>query len=205
MAKSLLNLYLQRVSEGEEGYTDRLLSQLAERLVYVPVERNKGGEADTITVNAIRIKEAHRSVVPIFTSEIQLKDWSAAQGFLTPSISLFGADLVMALPEEAWVVVNPGSEAPVELQPSVLDKLRDIGESQSADDEPVELDPLSELADPYDVPVPEEAPIAEPVSEAPVAAPLEEHPVHDEVAEDEPVQSRPQRKGKSFLDFLKLS
>ncbi len=129
MNKSLLTLYLQRVKEGDNSYVDKLLAQLAERLLHVPTDSDPLESAGNVTVKIIRTKEAHRAVVPVFTSSDLLKSWAEKNNLPSYSISLLGADLSMALSSDSWLVINPDSETAFELQPFMVERLMRMNEN----------------------------------------------------------------------------
>ena len=184
MTKSLLNLYMQKVSQGDESYVAKLITQLADRLVYVPItQRSSDADASALKVNVVKLKEAHRSLVPVFTSEKLMADWCAKQGSGDESISLLSADLCQALGPDSWVWVNPGSESPVELQPFMVEKLRNVGAQAH---ELVEEE-SSTVEDQLDDPAAVEA-IVE----------------LKEVIVEEPAPPPPPKEKRSFLSFLKV-
>ena len=124
--KSLLNLYLEKVAKGESTYLDRLISQLAERLVYIPVitrtETRTNGAAN-IKVEALCIKEEQRSLVPVFTQEKMLREWCASHNSPVHSTALICADFCGALAADSWIWVNPGAENSVRLEPALVEKI----------------------------------------------------------------------------------
>ena len=126
MTKSVLNLYLQKVKDGEEAYLQKLCGRLAERLVHVPIT-NTSSLADSdgsgMKVNVLRIKETHRSLIPVFTSEKLFKTWSAKMDDAPKSIPIFGADFCSVLGKNSWLIVNPGSPESCELQPFVVEMI----------------------------------------------------------------------------------
>lgn len=132
--KSLLNLYLQKVAEGDESYADRLCAQLCDRLLYVPVAptEKKAGSETKLTFNVVTIAEAHRSLVPIFTTEEAYKAWVGASQHKGASISLLGADFCAALSGDSWVQVDPGTERKVELPPLLVKKIASHGVADEA-------------------------------------------------------------------------
>ncbi|MBX7143417.1 MAG: SseB family protein [Oligoflexia bacterium] len=126
MRKSLLNLCLQKVAEGDESFFDRLCQQLADRLIFAAVAsggENQGGAEGRVTFSIVRMQEGHRLVVPIFTSEELYKTWEKATGHRGGSISLLGADFCAALDAQTWIRVDPGSNHCVELQPVLVKKV----------------------------------------------------------------------------------
>jgi hypothetical protein len=126
VAKSVLNLYLQKVKEGEEAYLHKLCERLAERLVHVPTTNATAisdGDGHGMKVNVMRIKEAHRSLIPVFTSEKLLKAWAESRNDSAESIGLLGADFCAVLGKNSWLLINPGSPEACELQPYVVEMI----------------------------------------------------------------------------------
>jgi predicted RND superfamily exporter protein len=132
--KSLLGLYLDKVARGEVAYLDRLASQLAERLVYIPVVTrtdSKNGHAGSIKVKALCLNEDQRSLIPIFTQERMLHAWCTERGASVKSITLLCADFCGALVNDSWIWVNPGTESAVALDPSMVEKIRQTSSALS--------------------------------------------------------------------------
>lgn len=127
MRKSLLNLYLQKVAEGDLEYIDRLCSQLADRLIYAPITTKIDAvSAAKTTFSVVKLTEVHRDLVPVFTSEEGLKKWMQSIQHTGGSISLLGADFCAALGDKTWLQVDPGSSLSVELQPKLVCKIAAI-------------------------------------------------------------------------------
>jgi len=190
MKKSVLNLYLQKVAAGDESYLDKLLLQLGERLIYIPIlEKLQSSGQQGLKVNIVRLKEAHRSVVPVFTSERELTQWCGKEGYANESISLLGSDLAAALKSETWLRVNPGSEDSVELQPFLVKKL--VGSESESEVKVVSAPEISsekgEIIELKDVLTPKSSPVAAPLGSS--EAPQQTEP--------------PKKERRSFLSFLK--
>ena len=192
MNKSLLTLYLQRVKGGDEAYLDKLLSQLAERLLYVPTESDPSESGEGVSVKIIRTIEAHRTLVPVFTSETLLKTWTTENNLPSYSISLLGADLASALRADSWFVINPSSDTAVELQPFMVERLMRIDENP----EPLSPEPLVEL------PVNLEVIDVGPENAETIIAELPEPKMAEVPVSSSTSEEPPKRKG-SFLNFLK--
>ena len=125
--KSLLNLYLEKVSRGDEAYLERLADQLAERLVYVPLLTKAGkGEGSSIKVEAICVSEDGSSLIPVFTQERMLQDWCREKSTNGQSITIICADFCGALSSDSWLWVNPGAQNSVKLNPTVIDRMRTV-------------------------------------------------------------------------------
>ena len=127
MKKSLLHFYLQKVHDGDASHLEQLCAQLADRLVFIPTTSKETMSGGSTLVNVVRISEAHRYMVPIFTDRDGLQVWSAKHASNAASISLLGADLCTVLDSKAWVVVDPGTENVVELQPVMVQKIASMG------------------------------------------------------------------------------
>ena len=75
-------------------------------------------------LDILGIKDKDRTVVPVFSRAELVKEWSGTE-FLSRQLSL--AELINLLPEEWWVVINPGSDIEKELTPWELSQLK-VGE-----------------------------------------------------------------------------
>lgn len=203
MSKSLFNLYLQKVAEGDPNYLEKLLARLSDRLIYIPVSKkssiSSSGSGTNISISVLCLKEAHRSLVPAFTSEKVLTKWCAEKGYSGESIALLGADLCAALKNNSWLVINPGSDNPVELQPFMVQKLCKI-ESESfvvTRDEVIggSAEPLVESG-------PHGAVEVAAASQEP-SAPQVEQPISEVATTTEQPAKTSEQKKKSFLSFLR--
>ena len=233
MRRSSLNLYLQKVAEGDQGYLDRLCAQLSERLVYVARTESSNSASGVTTVRIVQRRDGPRVLIPTFTSLDAIKDWIASNEPSATSFDLLGADLCALLDGKTWLSIDPGSEHAVELQPALLKRI-------AAGDEPA-----AETADAPPPPPQPPAPQQQPDPEPPAAPPLAENPgdktvvldkdtlefigrepqtmtesgtfmIRKQVADrsvpivrsskvlaDEEVQEKPKQKKRSFLGFLK--
>lgn len=215
MRRSLINLYLQKVSSGDESYLDRLCQQLADRLVYIPVvdDTAAASSAPEVQIQALRIQEEHRSIVPVFTTAEQFDLWRKEEQRAEEPMALFGADLCAALDGKAWIRIYGASEKPVELQPALVKRIASIAPSEFVDETP---DTKSEEHAPSrSVPVVNAVPTANTTREmvaidapgVPVMTPV--IPVSSAPGQSIPAQSyattspEPERRKKKFLDFLK--
>ncbi|MCB0338523.1 MAG: SseB family protein [Bdellovibrionales bacterium] len=141
MKHSKIDLFLQKVSEGDTEYIEKLCRQLAERLVFIPVYKR---ENSSLNINdsspevsvplpnseekfrVFRIKEPHRRIVPVFTSQKRFKEWSSKQNEELTSISVLGGDICLTLEDKTWLHVDPGNESSVELQPVLVKKIAEL-------------------------------------------------------------------------------
>lgn len=152
--RSTLTLCISKVAEGDDSYRKRLCSTLADRLLYVPLEdsENAYSESDdsAISIKVKKIKLEDKTVVPVFTDESALQEWIAASAQAVQSISLLGADLCMVLADDIWLLIDPGSEEELNLDPESVKMIVQIGNEALADEFPqtdiIELDtPIDEL------------------------------------------------------------
>lgn len=123
MHKSLLGLYIQRVAAGDQSFVDRLISQLSERLLFIPIEQRT---ADGCRIKVTIVQEAYRTLIPAFTSEAMFEAWCRSHNRSTDKVALLGADLSVALTGSSWLWVNPGSDSPIELQPFLVERLSQV-------------------------------------------------------------------------------
>lgn len=125
MQKSLIELYLARVSEGDTSFLERLYTQLTDRLIYVPVEdmQDTGG---TSKIQVIKLHEGEAVFVPVFTSEARLEKWSQAHPGGVDSISLFAGDLCAVLEQGVGMHIDPESERPVRLGPESILRITEL-------------------------------------------------------------------------------
>jgi hypothetical protein len=125
MQKSSLNLYIQKLAAGDLSFADKLCDQLADRLIYAPLAPSTVAEENgrQLKVSIMRLAEANRSVVCIFTSEDKFKSWAEQTEHKGGSISLLGADFCAALGELTWLRVDPGSLASIDLQPTLVARI----------------------------------------------------------------------------------
>lgn len=183
MSKSLFNLYLQKVSEGDQSFIDRLCERIADRLILIPcIEQQKAADGGT-KINVVKINEAHRSLIPIFSSAKLLKQWAQKTGHSEDFVSVLGADFCAALSEDSWLAVDPGSSTQVELQPYLVSKIAQFESNESrTESEPTKPEVVAQVAEP------ERAAISEPV---PTPSP-------QKLELDKPKEKR------TFLSFLKF-
>lgn len=152
MRKSLLNMYMQKVAEGDRSYVDRLCKQLSDRLIFAPVVSAPpaaAGAKSKSTFSVLRISEASRSLVPIFTSEKRFKEWGEKRGHGGGSISLLGGDFCAALGADTWVTIDPGFDESLELEPTLVVKISESGlndEPAAPEEDSIEIEiPQSQL------------------------------------------------------------
>lgn len=216
MRRSLINLYLQKVSAGDESYIDRLCQQLADRLVYIPVVDDSvaSSGAAEVQIQAMHIQEEHRSIVPVFTTAEQFDLWRKEQQRAEEPMALFGADLCAALDGKAWIRIHGSSEKPVELQPALVKRIAaieatNIGDDEGEPDEATNIipEPHAPVAAPLQVPSKTREVVIAKIEGSPVitanvppAPPSGQSVPSSSYASPTP---EPERRKKKFLDFLK--
>jgi hypothetical protein len=151
-------LYMQKVSEGDRSYVDRLCKQLSDRLVFAPVVSSpaSAGGAKKATFSVLRLSEADRLLVPIFTSEKRFKEWGQKREHGGGSISLLGGDFCAALGTDTWVSIDPGFDDGLELEPSLVIKISQSGlNDEPATEDSVEIEvPAPQAPRPQPIPAP---------------------------------------------------
>ena len=216
MRRSLINLYLQKVSSGDESYLDRLCQQLADRLVYIPgvADSAAASGAPEVQIQALRIQEEHRSIVPVFTTAEQFDLWRKNEQRAEEPMALFGADLCAALDGKAWIRIYGASEKPVELQPALVKRIAAIAPSDLVEETPDAAaerpDSSQKVSDPAPfatAPNSTREMVAVQAPSVPLIAPSSSSsPLPGQSI---PAQSyatstpEPERRKKKFLDFLK--
>ena len=119
---------LESVRSGKGGSTSRLLQLLCDEFVFTPVKtvQKLGDEQGTNKVTVASFKRKERNIVPVFTSEEHFFNWSSGK---YQCFSLAAADLALTLPNDAWVMINPGHPSSCQLSPSDLKRLSQIDPS----------------------------------------------------------------------------
>ncbi len=190
---------------------EKLLARLSDRLIYIPASKKSslstGGSGTNISISVLCLKEAHRSLVPAFTSEKLLSKWCAEKGYSGESISLLGADLCAALRNNSWLVINPGSDNPVELQPFMVQKLCKIESEVFVLRKEEALGSAQPLVDGGQPEInSEQAPSFEPDElHADDESEPEESAESPKKTQSEPQSDADEKKKKSFLNFLRFS
>lgn len=135
MQKSILHLYLSKVAEGNKEYLPKLCQKIAERLVYAPVSNPAKGRQGVARVNVVRIKEENHFLIPLFTNPSLLKKWCKEKGMKSDSISLLCADLCAALERGSWIVIDPGTDISVALDPTHVELIAEAEFHESGNEE----------------------------------------------------------------------
>ncbi len=120
MQKSLLDIYLKKVANGDTLYLERLCYQLSDSVIYLPVSSLSEDEQHT-TVLPIVWSNQEKQSIPVFTQYRFFDEWQNQKSL---AISLKGGDLCAALTEECSVAIDPGTEHAVVLPPTIV---RDLG------------------------------------------------------------------------------
>lgn len=134
MQRSQLSLYIKKYKEGDVSYTERLCSQLADRLVFVPVP-----EAGIVTdpqslrtkVKVIRVTDERGKAVPVFTSSERFHKWSLSGAGRVESVSLLGGDFCATLDTHTSLLLDEGSDESVKIPPLLVKKIGDIALTDS--------------------------------------------------------------------------
>lgn len=138
MRRTLLNLYLTKVAAGDSSFESKLAAQLTDRLLYLPLSSTKKSSdkksSSGCTIDVLQVKEDDGAYIPVFVAKKKLESWCAEKGYSTKSISLFGGDLAMVMPEGVSLLINPGSDLAVKLPAAVLKAMRvDAEEEEGLD------------------------------------------------------------------------
>lgn len=189
MQRSLLELYMSKVAGGELSFLERLCLQLMDRLVFIPV-LDMHREGTTASVDAVRITINNTLYVPTFTSERRFAEWRTTQEEECQSISLLGGDLCAALERGIGVVVDPGAQNSVRLQPDTVAEIAEYVLSEA----PAEPPPFSEQSaatEEYTFNEQDNDLLGEDVESEPAADDLAEDDLADgvQVVEDSPADS----------------
>ena len=121
--KSILNLYLAKVAAGDLSCLAKLVRRLADRLLFIPVRSTSsdgGGSSGKMKINVYTYQSGEREVVPVFTTEKNLKSWCQSVSGELSNVSLLGADLCAALGSESTISVDEGSDHAVVFEPDVI-------------------------------------------------------------------------------------
>lgn len=136
MRASKIELYLEKVSAGDGSYMERLCQQLADRLLLVPIHKQNhdvvyaGGSSSAARqeekFKLFCLVKGKTTVMPVFTTQDQFKNWCAAHNYDLDFLSLLGADVCMAVANTMWIVIDPHSRRPVELTPDLVSSIAQI-------------------------------------------------------------------------------
>lgn len=121
-----LYLYLEKMKQGDKTFVAKLCQQLSDRLIYVPTLSGPEGrksQGTALKVKAVRLDIEGKSRIPIFTTEKIYRTWAEKFGEPTEYISLLGGDFCGALGPTTWLVIDPGADHSVELEPATAHKI----------------------------------------------------------------------------------
>lgn len=108
---------LEAVARGDVEQLDTLLQLLIDALVFLP---NREEDSKQVRLSVPVVTLPGRTLVPVFTTKELFSDW--AGGFYG-CLNLPGADIAMSIPDDTWIIVNPGSASEIELSPEEICKL----------------------------------------------------------------------------------
>ena len=138
MHTSALDICLQNFQDGKVSCVEELCTQLANRILYIPTAAPIQDEDSSAKVNVIEHQEAHRFLIPIFTSEQKLKTWSVLNEHDGSYIRLLGADFCTVL-KDKWLLVNEGLQGEVELQPVIVERISELMFEEVPTDNPSDV------------------------------------------------------------------
>lgn len=125
MKRSVLDLYLTKVSQGDKNYLAKLSVRLADRLLFVPLlaTQVEGNEMGQGAIPFFHIKGEGVRLVPVFTDQLGLKEWCKIKALELPYVSLLGYELCLALTRDIGLVINPTSFNTVTLSSDAIDMI----------------------------------------------------------------------------------
>jgi len=113
MENNILQLYLKRVANGDQSYLERLCRVIADRVVYVPVQKSPSSSEQAVL--RVKVPRLPRKTIPIFTTPEHFASWSEKNGMSNEVMSIICGHLCLALEDSAAVHINPQSEDSVEI------------------------------------------------------------------------------------------
>lgn len=143
--KNVLNLYLSKVASGDKSYLSKLVTRLADRLLFIPILKKstdkKSGSA--MKVNVYRHQQSDKEVIPVFTSEKNMQKWSVSISASFDQISVLGADLCTALGEQSYISIDEGTDHSVVFDPEIIIKIASMPaqEAETTDTKTIYLSP----------------------------------------------------------------
>lgn len=101
----------------------RVLSALSNTIVYVPVHRveNVIGSVDEKKVKIVTENRGEDKELSVFTEEDKFFEWSGDHPYQCFSVA--AGDLALTLPNNTWIVLDPGSEHEQVFSPEEVDYL----------------------------------------------------------------------------------
>ncbi len=128
--------YLEKVASGQTELLPDLLRHLGSEMLYTPVTEieNVGDSRGTNRIKVATLSFEDHSAVPSFTSDEHFLEWSDGKH---QCFSVSAADLAMSLPQNSWLMLNPGLSSALELSPEEVSLLAagEVGEKTIASSE----------------------------------------------------------------------
>jgi hypothetical protein len=130
LRRSSITYFIDRVAEGNNAYQDRLCQRLADRLLHIPLqaENSKQTNGDEVSISVQKVKVGGVSAVPVFTKKNLIENWEKQIGQKSESITLIGADFCKVLEPELSLLVDPGSEAQIVIEPELIKRIIAYGD-----------------------------------------------------------------------------
>lgn len=120
MLRNVLDFYIEQTANGDELYRQKLINRLAERLLFVPFRRvvaSLDSKNNAPNQEAIVLLENSGLMVPVFTSEKFARNWIDENYPRAGLASRIGRDVSAELSSEQGLLINPGQEFSVSLNP----------------------------------------------------------------------------------------
>lgn len=121
MERSIINLYLSKVKDGDASFYDKLCTQLADRLLYIPVldDRSVRTEADD-SKTSVRVLSSvldGKSMIAVFTSGQRYRNWESMHGTNGHFIQMLGGEFCLTLGDQTWLIVDDGARNSLQIEP----------------------------------------------------------------------------------------
>ncbi len=134
--QDLIDPLLLRIVRGEVRELAAVLELLAAEPLFVPATeilegKSKFRGAESLCAAVVTHGIGEKKFVPVFTCEEWLSNWAAGRDY--QSLSIAGADLALALPEDVWLQINPGRNNSLDLTPDVVRELASLSPVRGAD------------------------------------------------------------------------
>lgn len=126
MGSGVIEEHLRRIKQGERGHLSSLLPLLSSDLLTTPISQMGTGDdaRGAKKIRVVSLTEHGIKKIPTFTADEYCSAWSGDkyQSFTVP-----GADLALAIPRDAYLVIDPGQAHSIELTPDQVRELARIG------------------------------------------------------------------------------